>query len=124
MTAHALAQKAYSATSSTIRPPRAVEYEVIARVTHQLKTAAQNRKTDFAQLADALHQNNRLWTMLAANVADSENALPSKLRAQIFYLSEFSQRQAAQILAGSASVKPLLEVNTAILRGLRNSEAR
>lgn len=119
MNAQTLAKTAYASATGTVRSSRAVEYEVIARTTHELKQAAETKKTDFSRFAEALHKNNRLWSTLAANVADSQNALPPDLRAQIFYLAEFTQRHAAQTLAGQGSVAPLLEINTAILRGLR-----
>ena len=120
MNAHALAQRAYAASTTTIKTPRAMEYEAIARITHDLKNAATRKKQDFPKFAEAVYRNNQLWTTLAANVADDANQLPAEVRAQIFYLAEFSKRHAAQVLAGAASVGPLLEVNTAILRGLRN----
>lgn len=120
MNAQALARNAYAATTKTIKTPRAMEYEVIAKITHELKNAAVDQKANFPKLSEALHRNNQLWTTLAANVADKDNELPSQLRAQIFYLAEFSKRHSAQVFAGAAGVGPLLEINTAILRGLRN----
>lgn len=120
MNVHALAQQAYTATNKPLKTPRAVEYEVIAKITHELKSTAKSKKRRFPEFVEALHRNNKLWSMLAAQVADDSNELPPQLRAQIFYLAEFSKRHTAQVLAGSASVTPLLEVNTAILRGLRN----
>ena len=119
MNAHALAQKAYAATNSSIKTPRAIEYEAIARVTHDLKKSAAHKKKNFPKFAEAVYRNNQLWTTLAANVVDDANELPPQIRAQIFYLSEFTKRHAAQVLAGTASVGPLLEINAAILRGLR-----
>jgi flagellar protein FlaF len=46
--------------------------------------------------------------------------LPSQLRAQLFWLAEFTETHSRKVLAGQATVAPLLEVNTAVLRGLRN----
>ena len=122
MNAQTMAKKAYSSTAETVRSPRAVEYEVIARVTHELKAAAADKKSNYARFASALHKNNQLWSTIAASVADSENELPANVRAQLFYLSEFSRRHAAQALAGASSVVPLLEINTAILKGLRQGK--
>ncbi|MGX9355976.1 flagellar biosynthesis regulator FlaF [Roseobacteraceae bacterium S113] len=124
MNAHALAQRAYVSTTPAVKTPRAIEYEVIARITHELKNAAARKKADFPGFVEAIHRNNQLWTTLAANVADDANELPTQLRAQIFYLAEFSKRHAAQVLGGTAGVAPLLEVNTAILRGLRQEGSK
>jgi flagellar protein FlaF len=99
-----------------------MEYDVIARITHRLKDAAQQGKLGFAALAEAIHENRSLWTYLAVSVADDDNELPQQLRAQIFYLAEFTRQHSSKVLKGEASVRPLLEVNTAILRGLRGGE--
>ncbi len=67
----------------------------------------------------ALHENRRLWSVLATDVADADNALPNTLRARIFYLAEFTEQHSSQILGNKATVEPLLEINMAVLRGLR-----
>jgi len=121
MYGQAMAEGAYNATKRTVRSNRETEYELIAQITHELKHASQQKNSNFPLFAAAIHKNNQLWSTLASNVAESTNQLPSSLRAQIFYLSEFSHRHAAQALAGKSGVAPLLEINTAILRGLRQS---
>ncbi|SFL74991.1 flagellar biosynthesis regulator FlaF [Shimia aestuarii] len=122
MTPNTLAQRGYSRASAPTRTPRKLEYDVIARITHRLKSAAQKGKPGFAALAEAVHENRQLWTLLATDVADSDNGLPESLRAQLFYLAEFTNHHSGKVLAGRASVRPLLEINTAILRGLRSGE--
>jgi flagellar protein FlaF len=62
-----------------------------------------------------------LWTTLAADVAESDNGLPGPLRAQLFYLYEFAADHSRKILAGSGSVDVLVDINTAVMRGLRGS---
>ena len=59
-----------------------------------------------------------MWTALAADVADKKNALPNTLRAQIFYLAEFTEQHTRQVQRKEADVSALIEINTAILRGL------
>lgn len=120
MHAQSMAQRAYAQSAGPTKTDRRAEYETIARTTHELKAAAERARADFPGLAGALHRNNRLWTILAADVADRENGLPKDIKARIFFLSEFTKRHSAQVLAGKASVTPLLEINTAILRGLRH----
>ena len=56
---------------------------------------------------------------MATQVADAKNALPQGLRAQIFYLAEFTLQHSRKALSGGASVRPLIEINTAVMRGLR-----
>jgi flagellar protein FlaF len=119
-----MAQKAYSAPSQNqMRTPRATEYAAFARITARLKAAATGERKNFPALAAALGENRRLWTMLAADVAGTDNGLPSALRARIFYLYEFTTQHSRQVLKGEADIGPLLEINTAIMRGLDSAEA-
>ncbi|MBO9399520.1 flagellar biosynthesis regulator FlaF [Shimia sp. R9_3] len=123
MTPNVLAKRTYGQASAPTRTAGKLEYDVIARITHKLKEAAKQGKRGFPALAEAIHENRRLWTMLARFVADGGNGLPEQLRAQIFYLAEFTDHHSTKVLAGDANVRPLLEVNTAILRGLRSGAA-
>ena len=62
----------------------------------------------------------RLWSTLALDVADPDNALPAALRAQLFYLFEFTEVHSRRLLGrDGASPDILVEINTAVLRGLR-----
>lgn len=120
MNAYVSARRGYASHAATTRTDRRAEYDVIARVTHRLRDAAATSKTNFAAYAEALHENRRLWTALAVDVADAENALPQALRARVFYLAEFTQHHTQKILREKASVMPLLEINMAVLRGLKS----
>ena len=119
MNAPNLAKTAYAASQTPIRTPRGTEYEAFARITHRLKTSSIESRRFFAHLAQAIHENRQLWTMLAADVSDSENGLPAALRSQIFYLAEFTNHHSHKVLNREAGVEPLIEINTAIMRGLR-----
>ncbi|MDW4549249.1 flagellar biosynthesis regulator FlaF [Defluviimonas sp. D31] len=119
MNAHLLARSAYAGAAAPTRTGRGTEYEVFARVTHRLKSAGRG-DGDFNTLVRALHDNRTLWTTLAADVAIETNQLPKSLRAQIFYLSEFTAHHTRRVLAGEAGVTVLIDINTAVMRGLRN----
>ena len=114
-----LAQQAYAQAGAPTRTPRDTEFEVISRITRRLNNAAARKDIDFGGFAEALHDNRRLWTVLAAEVADADNWLPQDLRARIFYLAEFTRHHSSRVLADKGSVEPLLEINMAVLRGLR-----
>ncbi len=119
MTPQTLAQRAYAQSAAPTRTPRDTEYEAISKITHRLKAAAARKTTDFGGFVQALHENRRLWSVLATDVADADNALPNTLRARIFYLAEFTEQHSSQVLGNKATVEPLLEINMAVLRGLR-----
>jgi flagellar protein FlaF len=112
------ARTAYGGPSSATRTPRAIEYEAFARVTHRIRAAAARGRMGFPDLAAALHDNRRLWTLLAGMVADPDNRLPDTLRAGLFNLAAFTQRHSAAVLNGTASADVLVEINTAVMRGL------
>ena len=117
-----MARTAYGA-STAVRTDRGNEYDAFARITAALKTAAGMPKDKFPAFAKALDDNRRLWTIVAADVSDSDNALPQQLRAQIFYLAEFTLTQTPRVLRGEANADSLIEINTMIMRGLRGQEA-
>lgn len=116
MNAMSLAQTAYT-SNALIRTDRRVEYDAFARVTHQLKSL--DPKAEFAKFVAALHENRKLWNLLAIDVADADNQLPQSLRARIFYLAEFTSQQTSKIFSGAAKVDTLVEINSAIMQGLR-----
>jgi len=70
-------------------------------------------------LIEAMHENRKLWTALAADVASSDNGLTQELRARIFYLAEFTVEHTRKVLRNKATAVPLLEINSAILGGLQ-----
>lgn len=109
----------YARPESPQKTPRALEYELLARVTQSLTTAWSTRKENFAGLMTALDDNLRLWATLAADVAEPTNGLPAPLRAQLFYLYEFSVQHSRAVREQSASVEVLIDINTAVMRGLR-----
>jgi flagellar protein FlaF len=114
-----LAKTAYANPGQPTRTLRGTEYEIFARVTHRLMQATGQAKTNFPAFVRALYDNRRLWTTLAVDVAQPGNELPDSLRARIFYLNEFTQTHSAKVLKGDASVEVLVDINTAIMRGLR-----
>jgi flagellar biosynthesis activator protein FlaF len=119
----AMAQRAYSAPSAPTRTLKDTEYDAIALATCNLRQAAELGVDGFPALAAALHRNRKLWTIFATDVADPENKMPAELKARVFYLAEFTIFHTSRVLARKATVDPLIEINTAIMRGLRSGDA-
>jgi flagellar protein FlaF len=117
MSDYALAHKAYTQSKKSVGAPRAVEYQVFARVTRQLRAAGAG--DNFPQLAAALYENQTLWSIIAADVSSDKNGLPKDLRAQLFNLYEFTRQHSRLALKREASVDALVDVNTAVMKGLR-----
>ncbi len=116
MNATNLAQAAYAAVGSPLRTDRSTEYQAFSSIIRRLSAARAPEK--FADLAAVIADNRALWTILASDVADAHNALPQKLRAQIFYLAEFTDLHSRKVLRGQADVQVLVDINTAVMRGL------
>lgn len=117
-----LARKAYANSAAPIRIPKHAEYDAFARVTRRLQQALQSSANDISTTAHAIYENRRLWTTLAADIAGTGNQLPTDLRARLFYLAEFTNAHSTKILRGEATTEPLIEINTAIMRGLKQQE--
>ena len=121
MNSAALATTGYGDAQVALHDFRQTEYRAFAEATRRLcaAEAAAEETGGFTALAEALHDNLRLWTILAADVASEENELPAQLRARIFYLSEFTRAHSAKVLSGEGEVRPLIDINTAVMKGLR-----
>lgn len=117
------ALRGYADNANSTRSDRRGEYDVFAKVTQRLRDTATKAKTEFPRYAEALADNQRLWIALAVDVVDENNGLPDDLRARILYLSEFTQDYTRRILRERASVMPLLEINVAVMRGLKQEGA-
>ncbi|MFQ5564973.1 MAG: flagellar biosynthesis regulator FlaF, partial [Paracoccaceae bacterium] len=98
--------------------PRNVEYQVFSQVTGRLNRASTEGRP-FSELAMALHENLRLWTIIAIDVTSAENGLPVPLRAQLADLSKFTRSHTLKVLRQEADPGVLIEINTAVMRGLR-----
>lgn len=118
------AKTAYGSSATPVRTYRGTEYALFTRVTRKLHEAARRGPAGFVALSKALHENRTMWTTLAADVADDGNQLPDDLRAQLFYLSEFTAAHTRKVLKGEAGVRPLLEINMSVMRGLAGDERK
>ena len=114
---------AYAQPAAPIRTPRMVEYEVVARITQRLVVAYQRRDDDRRAYLEAVFGNEQLWSTLAADVADPGNGLPAMLRARLFYLYRFTCDHSRKIRQNMADAGVLIEINKAVLKGLRGQGA-
>lgn len=122
MIATSLAQTAYAASATPVRTQRGTEYAAFQKVTTRLNQALM-RNAPVSERAAALHDNRKLWTLLASDLADSDNGLPQALRAQLFYLAEFSLLQSRKALNNADALDALIDINTSVMRGLSGQGA-
>lgn len=123
MNTHRLAYSAYGRPDTPVKSQRSIEYDLFARVTKQMIAASAAKSSDFAGFVRALHDNTMLWRTLASDVAEPENGLPKALRAKLFYLYEFTAQHSSKILDDQAQIEVLIDINTAVMRGLRGEGA-
>ncbi|RMF34901.1 MAG: flagellar biosynthesis regulatory protein FlaF [Alphaproteobacteria bacterium] len=123
MSRSAYATSAYAETGRTQLAPRRIEYQAFARITHRLSRAAEGGRAEFPRLAAAVNDNLALWRVLALDLADPDNALPEDLRASLLSLAIFTLRHSDAVLAGRAAPDALVDINTALMRGLRGAGA-
>lgn len=120
MSALAYQQNGYLTATKSTGSPRIIEYQLFSRITGQLSRCVQSDHT-FPDLVAALNENQNLWQTLALDIIDSDNELPAQLRAQLFYLFEFTRKHTSSVLRGEADAQALIDINTSIMRGLRQS---
>jgi len=113
------AARAYSKNSEQTKSNRDLEYDVFLSITREMKHLQAQTTPAFAKLVDTLNKNERLWTEIGVQVADNDNALPSDLRARLFYMTRFVSHQTSKVLKGDADLESLVDVNIAVLRGLK-----
>ena len=109
--------KAYQRAATQAEDPRSLEYRAFGQVTASLVRAKEEKLT-FAALAEALDANRRLWTLLSADCAIPENALPLAMRAQIISLALWVSRYSSQVLRDGAEIDPLIDINRTMMEGL------
>lgn len=110
--------QAYQRAANRTSSPRDVEYRLFAQVTHALTEAKSLERHQFRQLIDALDWNRRVWSALALDCSNPDNALPVQTRASIISLSIYVSRESSAIARGEGDLDDLIEINRTIMQGL------
>ena len=110
--------QAYKAAASRTETARELEYRLFGQVTRALMTAAEAPPTDIKTRIEALDWNRRLWTTLATDCSDPDNALAKPMRAQIISISLFVSRHSSAVMRGDEDFSPLIDINRSIMQGL------
>jgi flagellar protein FlaF len=112
--------QAYRQASVRAENSRDAEYRLFGEVTRALMDAAKTAPNEVAKRIDALDWNRRMWSALAADCAQPENALPQSVRAQIISLSIWVGRHTSAVVRGEESIDDLIEINRIMMQGLAN----
>lgn len=117
MTFASLKNKSAGFGSLHIQTDRDQEYLAFSRVTRHLQQAIDSE--DRKMMISAAFANNQLWTVLAADLAHADNALPDQLKAGLLSLAIFSIKQGQKVLSENAPATTLVDINLKIMKGLR-----
>jgi len=122
---------AYKQTITETETPRQIERRVFSLVTSRLEQfqpdfdAKEDNGEKLGLLANGLRQtlwqNERIWMVVKRDLAKTENALGDELKASLISLAIWVEKHTLLVLEGKAKVKPLLDVNWNIIRGLEGS---
>lgn len=120
-----LAQKAYQRALIATAGPRSIEAEAFERLNGELLRAARRHDTDYPAFVKALSRNLSMWTILAADVAQDDNALPAETRARILKLAAFVRQRTHFLLQPGARIEisALIDLNAAMISGLQGKPA-
>ena len=109
---------AYKAAATRAENPRELEYRLFGEVTRALMHAATVDASDITTRINALDWNRRLWSTLATDCSDPDNALGMSLRAQIISISLFVSKHSSAIMRGEDDFEALIDINRSVMQGL------
>ena len=110
--------QAYKTAATRTENPREMEYRLFGQVTRALMHASTVEASDVATRIDALDWNRRLWSALATDCANPDNAMDKGLRAQIISISLFVSRHSSTIMRGEDDFEALIDINKMVMQGL------
>lgn len=110
--------QAYKQATARSESPREMEYRLFGQVTRALMHAATVDASDIKTRIDALDWNRRLWSALATDCSDPDNAMDKALRAQIISISLFVSRHSSEVMRGGEDFDILIDINRSVMQGL------
>jgi flagellar protein FlaF len=119
--------QAYQTIEQNTISGRETEARVLTKAAMMLKNCQDNWDApDRRQkLDEALRFNQRIWSIIQAELFDEKNLLPKTLKENILNLSAFIDKRIFNIMAfpEPGKIKIVVDVNLNLAAGLRNSPA-
>ncbi len=117
--------QAYRTIEQNTISGRETEARVLTKAAMMLKHCRENwDESDRKQkLDEALRFNQRIWSIIQAELIDKSNSLPKQLKENILSLSVFIDKRIFRIMAfpKPEMIKIIVDVNLNLAAGLRNS---
>lgn len=119
------AANAYSEVARIGMPLRDLEASALMKAAARLQSARDDATAGDATYEAALTHNRRLWTVIAAAVADPVSPLPEDLKARLMTLANFVFNQTIGATAEPTADKltSLITINRDLASGLRSRAA-
>ena len=108
---------AYQRVSQVTESPRQSEYRLLGAVSRELAASLVDVENP-GRRREALDWNQQIWITFMLDCGQAENALPATLRARIISLGLWVARYTEKAMFSDLEVQPLIDVNTAIMKGL------
>ena len=116
--AHGRAASAYGRTQHASIRGRAAEAEAFAMAAAYLRDA-RTRPADRVLLARALGFNQKLWTIIQAEVSDTGHPVPEDVRGDMMSLARFMDQATADALAAQAPrLDTMIAINSSLAAGM------
>ena len=117
--------EAYKSTDQATMSGRKIEATVLTKAALKLKECQNNWDAENRdqKLDDALKFNQRIWSILQAELAKEDNPLPMQLKRDLLSLSVFIDRRILETLAYPSPEKLsiIIDINNNIAAGLRGT---
>lgn len=108
----------YEKSMPATKSKRSLEYDTIAAITSRLKKAGE-QPDNYTAYVEALDSNRRMWGVIATSMLDPQNTYPNSLKSKLYYLFEFTSSYSQNALNEKSSLDVLIDINKAVLRGLK-----
>lgn len=114
---------AYKQVENASLTGRELEATILTRAAARLASVKYDwaAKDRAEKLDESLKYNQRLWTLLQAELMDPENPLPKEVKSNLLTLSEFIDKRIFDVMAFPEPEKLdiLIDINRKIAKGLR-----
>nr|WP_281177092.1 flagellar biosynthesis regulator FlaF [Belnapia moabensis] len=112
------AATAYGSVIRQTETPRDIEYRVLSNATALLQDACRF-DADPAALSRAIHENYKVWSAFAVDLAAAGNAWDDVSKARLFSLARWVLLEGDRVMRERASPNALIDVNHIIMQGLK-----
>ena len=117
----------YESINKSTATGRDIEAAVLAKAAKKLKECQQNWDAPdrVDRLDQAIRYNQRIWSILQAELDKEENPLPSQIKVNLLRLSTYIDQRSLDIMAYPEPEKLniIININNNIAAGLRTSAA-